>query len=354
MAAAPGPLYRFPWEDWGNGKYLLMAPFVASVVFGYDDKDNWNYHVLCIAALRYLNAQAWQMASRAFCTSEKRRIQTKMLEFKQVDREDHWDDYIILQSLIMTFVHWYLPGYGGFPTWNPKGVWHCVLAHVGPTEFVYYWFHRALHHHSLYSAYHSHHHASFLTEPVSGSCHPFLEHLGYTANFAIPLLAPWWLGTNSVVLIYAYLMIFDFLNAWGHCNFEIVPYELFEMFPVMKYLLYTPSYHSLHHSRVHTNFCLFMPMYDYVYGTMDPKSDPLHKSSWEGGRMKEDKKPDVVFLAHGTELLSVFHLPFMGRALSARPFRAHWYLWPGWSADVCRVPQQARPFARASFRPEVF
>ena len=116
MAAAPGPLYRFPWEDWGNGKYLLMAPFVASVVFGYDDKDNWNYHVLCIAALRYLNAQAWQMASRAFCTSEKRRIQTKMLEFKQVDREDHWDDYIILQSLIMTFVHWYLPGYGGFPT----------------------------------------------------------------------------------------------------------------------------------------------------------------------------------------------------------------------------------------------
>ena len=59
---------------------------------------------------------------------------------------------------------------------------------------------------------------------ITGSCHPFLEHIGYTANFAIPMLGAWWMGTNSVVLIYAYLLGFDFLNAWGHCNFELVPY----------------------------------------------------------------------------------------------------------------------------------
>jgi hypothetical protein len=28
--------------------------------------------------------------------------------------------------------------------------------------------------------------------------------------------------------------------------------------PFLKYLIYTPSFHSLHHSRVVTNFCLFM------------------------------------------------------------------------------------------------
>eukprot|EP00241_Pyramimonas_parkeae_P017406 CAMPEP_0114286796 /NCGR_PEP_ID=MMETSP0059-20121206/5942_1 /TAXON_ID=36894 /ORGANISM="Pyramimonas parkeae, Strain CCMP726" /LENGTH=621 /DNA_ID=CAMNT_0001407847 /DNA_START=149 /DNA_END=2014 /DNA_ORIENTATION=+ len=328
MASTPGFMYKFPWDDWGNGKYLLMAPFLATVLLGCDDADNWSMHVLCIAAMRYLNAQLWQMASRANSISEKTRIQTKLLEFKQIDREDNWDDYIILQSLIMTLVHHVLPGYSNFPLFNSRGFWHCLVCHVGPTEFIYYWFHRVLHHHSLYSAYHSHHHASFLTEPVSGSCHPFLEHLGYTANFAIPMLGPWWLGTNSVLLIYTYLFIFDFLNAWGHCNFEVVPYWAFEAFPVMKYLLYTPSYHSLHHSRVHTNFCLFMPVYDYVYGTMDPKSDALHASSWEGGRMAGDAKPDVVFLAHGTEMLSVFHLPFMGRNLSAHPFRPSWYLYP--------------------------
>jgi hypothetical protein len=33
-------------------------------------------------------------------------------------------------------------------------------------------------------------------------------------------------------------------------------------------------------------------------------------------------------LAHGTELLSVFHLPFMGRDFSSRPFKASWKLYP--------------------------
>ena len=59
---------------------------------------------------------------------------------------------------------------------------------------MYYWLHRALHHHALYSAYHSHHHASFVTEPITGSVHPFMEHLMYTANFAIPLLGTWAFG----------------------------------------------------------------------------------------------------------------------------------------------------------------
>lgn len=45
-----------------------------------------------------------------------------------------------------------------------------LMMHVGPTEFLYYWLHRALHWHPLYQRYHSHHHASFVTEPITGSC----------------------------------------------------------------------------------------------------------------------------------------------------------------------------------------
>jgi hypothetical protein len=48
------------------------------------------------------------------------------------------------------------------------GVVTVALLHMGPTEFVYYWAHRLLHHHTLYGAYHSHHHKSFVTEPISG------------------------------------------------------------------------------------------------------------------------------------------------------------------------------------------
>lgn len=54
------------------------------------------------------------------------------------------------------------------PQFNPNGLLVALLMHMGPVEFIYYWLHRALHHHYLYTRYHSHHHASFVTEAVSG------------------------------------------------------------------------------------------------------------------------------------------------------------------------------------------
>lgn len=79
------------------------------------------------------------------------------------------DDYILLHVFVATAVHVVLPGFCNFPTfWDSSGIWMCLILHMGPTEWIYYWFHRALHHHYLYSRYHSHHHASFITEPVSG------------------------------------------------------------------------------------------------------------------------------------------------------------------------------------------
>ena len=77
--------------------------------------------------------------------------------------------------------------------------------------------------HSLYAAYHSHHHASFVPEPVTGSVHPFGEHLMYTANFAIPLVGTWLWGGASIAMLYIYLIGFDLVNEIGHCNFEFFP-----------------------------------------------------------------------------------------------------------------------------------
>jgi hypothetical protein len=160
--------------------------------------------------------------------------------------------------------------------------------------------------------------------------HPFAEHLAYTANFAIPLLGTWAAGGASWSMFYIYLLGFDLLNAIGHCNFEFVPTALFAAFPPLKYLLYTPTFHALHHSQVKTNFCLFMPLYDYVYGTADPASWTLHAAALRGEAVRVEA-PDAVFLAHGTEVLSVLHLPFACRSLSAHPWapRAALYaLWP--------------------------
>jgi hypothetical protein len=160
MASKPGPLYNFPWEDMGNYKYLLLTPFAIAAATGHDDDDRWCFHMCMIVILRYVMAQIFLSISRLHAITKHSRIQEKGISFQQVDREDHWDDFILLQLYVATAVH-HLPllHYSGFPLFNTKGLWQMLAWHVGPAEFVYYWLHRALHHHYLYTRYHSHHHA---------------------------------------------------------------------------------------------------------------------------------------------------------------------------------------------------
>ena len=64
----------------------------------------------------------------------------------------------------------------------------------------------------------------------------------YTANFAIPP-GRGRSGRCPISMFYAYLLGFDLLNNIGHCNFEFMP-QWFMNIPGMKYLIYTPTYHS--------------------------------------------------------------------------------------------------------------
>ncbi len=41
-------------------------------------------------------------------------------------------------------------------------------------------------------------------------------------------------------------------------------------------------YHCLHHKELHYNFCLFMPLYDYLGGTVHPNTLPFHASLRKG------------------------------------------------------------------------
>ena len=72
-----------------------------------------------------------------------------------------------------------LPGTHNLPFWRSDGVVMACLLHAGPVEFLYYWLHRALHHHYLYSRYHSHHHSSIVTEPITCKILFILLHIIY-------------------------------------------------------------------------------------------------------------------------------------------------------------------------------
>ncbi|KAM0941914.1 putative fatty acid hydroxylase [Dioscorea sansibarensis] len=224
---------------------------------------------------------------------------------------------ILLTALILYTANIILPGASFAPWWNTKGFLIIILLHMGPVEFLYYWFHRALHHHFLYSRYHSHHHSSIVTQPITSVIHPFGEEMVYFMLFAIPLMSTAFTGTANVIGITVYLLYIDFMNYMGHCNFEVVPQYLFHLFPPLKYLMYTPSFHSLHHTQFRTNYSLFMPFYDYIYGTVDKSSDDLYERCLRG---KEGVVPDVIHLSHLTGYQSIYHLSFGFASFASTPF----------------------------------
>ncbi|GFS33708.1 fatty acid hydroxylase superfamily [Actinidia rufa] len=125
------------------------------------------------------------------------------------------------------------------------------------------------------------------------------------------------------------VLVFDFLRCMGHCNVEIVPHRWFEILPLLKYLLYTPTYHSLHHTEMGTNYCLFMPLFDALCNTMNGKSWELHKKlSLNAGENR--RSPDFVFLAHVVDVTSAMHSPFVFRSFSSTPFATRLFLLPLW------------------------
>lgn len=335
MATKPWILNDWPWTPLGNFKYLVLAPWAIHYTYSYLAKEEKRsmsmFLILPFLLSRMLHNQIWISYSRYRTAKGTTRIVDKGIEFDQVDRERNWDDNIIFNGLIY-YVIGYLVENTELPLWRTDGVIITILLHAGPVEFLYYWLHRALHHHFLYSRYHSHHHASIVTEPITSVIHPFGEHIAYFLLFAIPQATTFFSGTASFVSFLGYITYVDFMNNMGHCNFEIIPTDLFTAFPPLKYLMYTPSFHSLHHTQFRTNYSLFMPMYDYIYNTMDVSTDELHESSLH---RKEDS-PDVVLLTHLTTPQSIYHLRlgFASLASSPEEFKSTWYLWFMWPLTV--------------------
>ncbi|CAL5193344.1 unnamed protein product [Lathyrus oleraceus] len=329
MASKPGILTNWPWKPLGDFKVLILTPWLAHSIytFTWTQPDPMYYLVLPFIFIRMLHNQIWMSVSRYQTAKGKSRIVDKGIEFEQVDRETNWDDQILLTALVFYITYMIFPMAAGLPWWRTDGVILTAILHAGPVEFLYYWLHRALHHHYLYSRYHSHHHSSIVTEPITSVAHPFAEILAYFTLFVIPVFTTLLMKKSSIAAIYGYIFYLDFMNNLGHCNFEFFPKKLLSFFPLLKYLSYTPSFHSLHHTKFRTNYSLFMPIYDYIYGTVDTSTDTIYEKCLK--RPKES--PDVVHLTHLTTFDSIYQLRLGFSSLASNPHKSKWYLhlmWP--------------------------
>uniref|UniRef100_A0A6N2MX48 Fatty acid hydroxylase domain-containing protein n=1 Tax=Salix viminalis TaxID=40686 RepID=A0A6N2MX48_SALVM len=191
-----------------------------------------------------------------------------------------------------------IPGASHLPMWRLDGVILTALIHMGPVEF--------------------------LCDSSIRRAHILLRAI------CNPNDNDYYDGTASATCIAGYLTYIDFMNNMGHCNFELIPKWLFTIFPPLKYLMYTPSFHSLHHTQFRTNYSLFMPIYDYIYGTMDTSSDTLYENSLR----RPEEAPDVVHLTHLTTPDSIYHLRLGLAHMASTPQKSKWYLWLMWPVTM--------------------
>ncbi|RVX02259.1 Protein ECERIFERUM 1 [Vitis vinifera] len=302
MASKPGILTDWPWKSLGSFKFIAYTHY---------NNQRWEgegpVYVLFFPFLlwRTLHNQIWISLARYRTAKGNNRIVDKSIEFEQVDRESNWDDQILLNGILFYVGYMILPGAAHMPLWRTDGS-------IAPSL-------------SLLTLSFS---SPFLDchRAITSVIHPFAEHLAYFLLFSIPLLAGIFMRKNSIAALFGYISYIDFMNNMGHCNFELIPKMLFSIFPPLKYLMYTPSYHSLHHTRFRTNYSLFMPIYDYIYGTMDKSSDALYEKSL----IRPEELLHVVHLTHLVTPQSIYHLRLGFASLASKPYTYRWYVWAMW------------------------
>ncbi|XP_059447551.1 very-long-chain aldehyde decarbonylase CER1-like [Corylus avellana] len=186
MATKPGILTDWPWKPLGSFKYVILAPWVVHGIYSFmakresDQRDLLALLLFPFLLVRMLHNQLWISLSRYQTAKGNNRIVDKGIEFEQVDRERNWDDQILFNGLLLYIGPMIIPQGRILPFWRRDGVVISSLLHAGPVEFLYYWFHRALHHHYLYSRYHSHHHSSIATEPITCKLFHFIIYIYIT------------------------------------------------------------------------------------------------------------------------------------------------------------------------------
>ncbi|PKA65459.1 Protein ECERIFERUM 3 [Apostasia shenzhenica] len=315
-------------------QYLLYGPLVAKAIYsraweGGKEDELWCLHLLFLFVLRGLIHQLWWSFSSMLFLTRKRRIVKEGINFKQIEREWDWDNFLIPQILIGAMGFCLFPSLRALPPWDLKGFFIALLLHVGISEPLYYLAHRAFHSGELFRHYHSLHHSSPVPSPFTAGHGTPLEHIVLSLAMGLPLIGANVIGAGSMGLLYLHVLLFDFLRCMAHSNVEVFGNGFSETFPFLRYLICTPTYHSLHHTEMGSNYCLFMPLFDALGGTLNAKSWPLQKEISSG---KNIQVPEFVFLAHVVDVVSSLHVPFVFRSFSSVPFRVIPFIlfcWPG-------------------------
>jgi sterol desaturase/sphingolipid hydroxylase (fatty acid hydroxylase superfamily) len=177
------------------------------------------------------------------------------------------------------------------------------LAHVFLVEPMYYAVHRWLHHIPQMKAMHGFHHLSINTLPTTALVQNLQEHIVYVITFGPAFFLPYILhGRQHWCAIGAYLVAFDIVNTYGHTNIRVRNWLFTSRYSPVTYLFYRPEFHLGHHAYFNANYTLFMPIWDYIFGT-------AREYQKKDSQLLPSDKQDFCFIGHNGGLGHLLTIP---------------------------------------------
>ncbi|RKH54377.1 sterol desaturase family protein [Corallococcus interemptor] len=168
------------------------------------------------------------------------------------------------------------PLYGPFSL--STALWSYAWMFVG-FEVWFYVTHRLLHLPRFYR-FHAQHHVAQVTEPLTALSFSVVERVvlmggGLGMHFAAMHLFP-----GSQVGVLAYMLTNYVLNAFGHGNTEWLPKRFVTSW--VGRVLFTPTFHALHHARYQGHYGLYTVVLDRWFGTAFPDYPQVHARARDG------------------------------------------------------------------------
>jgi hypothetical protein len=186
-------------------------------------------------------------------------------------------------------------------------IWGCakeaLLCHFLIVEPLYYTVHRWLHVPETMKSMHGFHHLSINTLPTTSLVQNFREHFVYVATFGPAFFVPFLvMGRQHWLVVGGYLVAFDVVNSWGHTNVRVRNWLLTGDYSPLKYLFYTPEFHLGHHAYFNANYSLFVPGWDYMFGT-------YREYKKKDVQLLPQEQQDFVFIGHNGGLGHLLTIP---------------------------------------------
>lgn len=187
-----------------------------------------------------------------------------------------------------------------------------LLSHVLIVEPLYYAVHRWLHEPNQMKAMHGRHHTSaVLPMPSTALVRNVMEHFIYFAIFCQAIVVPYFVfGINHWIVVATYLLLFDFLSAYGYTNIKCSNHWVFSSkLSPLTYLITTPDFYRRHRAMLNCNFGLFMPLWDHLFGTYRYSNTKEVPEQQQQQQLLPAKSQDFVFIGHNGGLGHLWTLP---------------------------------------------